>query len=98
MSYRHRAQHFGVSGTTLRRILKDDLHLFPYKVQLTQRILQTDRPRRLEYGQTVARMVQAEPDLWKQILMTDEAHFTLSGVVNKQNCRIWGTENPHGDP
>lgn len=95
VSYRHRAQHFGVSGTTMRRILKDDLHLFPYKVQLTQRILPTDRPRRLEYGQTVARMVDAEPDFWKQILMTDEAHFTLSGAVNKQNCRIWGTENPH---
>lgn len=88
VSYRRRAQHFGVSGTTLRRILKDDLHLFPYKVQSTQRILPTDHPRRLEYDQT-------EPDFWKQILMTDEAHFTLSGGVNKQNCHIWGTENPY---
>ena len=25
----------------------------------------------------------------------DEAHFDLGGYVNKQNCRIWGTENPH---
>ena len=25
----------------------------------------------------------------------DEAHFDLGGHVNKQNCRIWGTENPH---
>nr|CAI5835285.1 unnamed protein product [Callosobruchus analis] len=32
MSYRRRAQQFGVSGTTLRRILKNDLRLFPYKV------------------------------------------------------------------
>ena len=24
-----------------------------------------------------------------------EAHFDLDGYVNKQNCHIWGTENPH---
>uniref|UniRef100_A0A8D9EM93 Transposase n=1 Tax=Cacopsylla melanoneura TaxID=428564 RepID=A0A8D9EM93_9HEMI len=33
--------------------------------------------------------------------MSDEAHFHLSGYVNKQNCRFWGTENPricHEEP
>ncbi|GBN82707.1 hypothetical protein AVEN_156381-1 [Araneus ventricosus] len=25
----------------------------------------------------------------------DEAHFHLDGCVNRQNWRIWGTENPH---
>jgi len=27
-------------------------------------------------------------------LMTDEAHFHLSGYVNKQNYRYWAPENP----
>ena len=31
----------------------------------------------------------------KKITFSDEAHFDLGGYVNKQNCRIWGTENPH---
>ena len=26
--------------------------------------------------------------------MSDEAHLYLGGYVNKQNCRIWGLENP----
>ena len=30
----------------------------------------------------------------KKIISSDEAHFDLVGYVNKQNCRIWGTENP----
>ena len=30
-------------------------------------------------------------------LTEDEAHFDLGGYVNKQNCRIWGTENPHAN-
>ena len=31
----------------------------------------------------------------KKIIFSDEAHFDLGGYVNKQNCRIWDTENPH---
>ena len=30
----------------------------------------------------------------KKIIFLDEAHFDLGGYVNKQNYRIWGTENP----
>ena len=33
--------------------------------------------------------------LAKKIIFSDEAHFDLGGYVNKQNCRIWDTENPH---
>ena len=29
----------------------------------------------------------------KKIIFSDEAHFSLGGYVNKQNWRIWGTEN-----
>ena len=29
----------------------------------------------------------------KKIIFSAEAHFDLQ--QNKQNCRIWGTENPH---
>ena len=31
----------------------------------------------------------------KKIIFSDEAHFDLGGCVNKQNCRIWGRENPY---
>ena len=31
----------------------------------------------------------------KKIIISDEALFDLGGSVNKQNGRIWGTENPH---
>ena len=35
------------------------------------------------------------PILAKKNIFSDEAHFDLRGYVNKQNCRIWGAENPH---
>ena len=30
----------------------------------------------------------------KKIIFSNKAHFDLFGYVNKQNCRIWFTENP----
>ena len=33
--------------------------------------------------------------LAKKNHLFDEAHFDLGGYVNKQNCRILDTENPH---
>ena len=32
-------------------------------------------------------------DFGKKIIFSNEAHFDLGGYVDKQNCRIWGTEN-----
>ena len=34
-------------------------------------------------------------DFGKNIIFSDEAHFDLGRYVNKQDCRICGTENPH---
>ena len=31
----------------------------------------------------------------KKIIFSDEAHLDLDGYVSKENCRPWGTENPH---
>ena len=35
------------------------------------------------------------PILAKKINFLAEAYFDLGGYVNKQNCHILGTENPH---
>ena len=31
----------------------------------------------------------------KKVIFSYEAHFDLGGYENKQNCRIWGTENAY---
>jgi len=33
-------------------------------------------------------------DFFDKIILSDKAHFHLGGYMNKQNCRIWGSENP----
>ena len=39
--------------------------------------------------------LQKMPILKKKIIFSYEAHFDLGGYIKKQNCPIWGTENPH---
>ena len=50
----------------------------------------------LEQSWEIIRQIdlQKMPILAERIIFSDEAHFDLGGHVNKQNCRIWGTENP----
>ena len=31
----------------------------------------------------------------RNILFTNEAHFTRDGVNNTRNCNLWGRDNPH---
>lgn len=91
---RRRAAQLGTSRRTLERIIHDDLHIFPYKIQVTQLLLPTDKPHRLDYAKFVVKMAENDGDFWRQIIMSDEAHFSLNGAVNKQNCRFYAIENP----
>lgn len=94
MSQRRRAQSLNLSLGTMNRILRKDLHLFPYKIQMTQQLLPADKPRRLAYGKFVKEMVVADDEFRRKIVMSDEANFELCGNVHKHNCRIYGTSNP----
>ena len=46
-------------------------------------------------GKWACERLAEDADFGIKIIFADEAHFDLGGYVNKQNCRIWGTENPH---
>ena len=59
-SIRRRSHHFGMSRTSLHRILSDDLHLYPYKVQLVQNLKPTAHQQRLNYSIQIQRLVTEE--------------------------------------
>ena len=44
-----------------------------------------DIPRRFEYFKKMKNLIKKNPELFNEIIMSDEAHFTLSGSMNKQN-------------
>jgi len=88
------ASSLGISQTSVRRILHEDLSMHPYKLVVAQKLNPADHPRRKLFAEKLLSAFENEEIPLHNLLITDEAHFYLSGHVNHQNCRFWATENP----
>ena len=52
-----------------------------------------DHHQRLEYSESFLRLCE-DATFIENIIFSDEAHFHLTGHVNRHNSRIWSDENP----
>ena len=93
-STRRLAQQVNIPRTSVNRILKQDLRLYPYKVQVVQQLLPADKLQRKTFAEWVNNICREEEYFTQHLITSDEAHFDLSGYVNKQNCRFWGRKGP----
>ncbi|GBN79769.1 hypothetical protein AVEN_56597-1 [Araneus ventricosus] len=84
------ASALGLSQRSLRRILHEDLKFHPNKMMLVQEMKECNWPNRKKCCEVLLENVV--PD--DVVLSSDEAHFHLSGCVNKQNFRYWAESNP----
>lgn len=93
-SIRRRAAELGIPRESTRLILRVDLGQHPYKMVLTQKLKPEDHRMRREFANWALTMLGANPNFGRTIIFSDEAHFWLSGHVNKQNCRYWSDHQP----
>ena len=84
------AKESGISQTAVHRILRNKLHLYPYKLQTNQHLSCRDKQKRVEFANLI---LNSQIDL-DTILWTDESYFNLSGQVYKHNSIIWAAEKP----
>ncbi|KFM62835.1 hypothetical protein X975_24013, partial [Stegodyphus mimosarum] len=81
--------------STVYKVIIKTLRLHAYKVQIVH-VLEPDvRPRRIAFATDLLRRIEDDAEFLKSIMFSDEASFHLSGIVNRHNVRIWGSENPH---
>ncbi|XP_069120330.1 uncharacterized protein [Argopecten irradians] len=69
------------SKSSAQRILKFYLKLTPYKISVMQHLKESDIASRLRF----TNWVLEHDDILESVWFSDEAHFTLSAKVNKQN-------------
>ena len=93
-SARRHSVSLGLSEAKVRHILHKDLHFYPYKIQVTHALHERDYVNRINFCQNFLQLMNQNQDLVNNLLMNDEAHFYLSGFVNKQNYRYWSATNP----
>jgi len=88
-SARKHTAALGISDRTVRRILHTDLRMHPYKIMVAQELSVTDWETRRTLSEDILQHVPPTAVL----RCSDEAHFYLSGTVNKQNFRYWAENN-----
>jgi len=79
------------SYSSVYRMFRFDLKYFPNTISVMQHLKESDVESRVEF----ARWMQKHLELLSPMWFSDEYHFYLNNVVNKQNCRFWGTEKPN---
>lgn len=65
-----------------------------YKIQVVHKIPSDCTVKRLNFSLEILEKLNKEIDPDK-IWCSDEAHFYLSGEINRQNYRNWGTNIQH---
>lgn len=92
---KHRASlELAISRSSLRRIM-EGLKLKMYKPRLMHGLLEDDPDRRLQFCEIILNEETQGNGILEKITWSDEAHFKLSGAVNRHNCVYYSTENPH---
>ena len=78
----------------MQRVIHYNLKLFPYKVKILQKQTDVNKRERVEFCQSISERIENNPGVLNLILFSDEAHFHLSGHVNKQNMRLGHLNSP----
>jgi hypothetical protein len=83
------SQATGIPRSSVHRILRHKLNLWPYHLQLKHHLEPQDLQHRVEFADW---FLDNMVDSLSSILWTDEAYFRLNGEVNTHNAVIWAKE------
>jgi hypothetical protein len=86
-SARKHAQALGMSNSSVWRILRSDLDLHPYNLQIVHSLKDQDKEVHLQFCRQFQWILNEDPDLPNNLLIIDEANFHLHDTVSKQN--LW---------
>ncbi len=80
------AKEAGISPTSMRRLVRSNLHLTPYKLQRRQMLTEKTKLKRLERSKALLRKLHA--GTLKNLVFSDEKLSTVQMKYNPQNDRI----------
>ena len=95
-SIRKMAKDLQKSRGTIRRIVKEDLGMKPFKMLRRHLISQGSKAKRLERTKKMLQAMRSAGD--KVFIWSDEKIFTVEPQVNTQNDRVLATSSASVDP
>ena len=91
LSIRKTSNLVPASPSTIRKVLRKDLNMKPYKVRKSFKLLPADFEKRVKF---VDYINSRRINLKTSFICSDEAYFYLHGGHNIQNTRIWAQFQP----
>ena len=82
-SLRRRSSEVGLTKSTVQRTMKQDLNLYPYKLEIKQTLTDKDKEKRFQMSTWFNEMMENDEHWVGKIWFSDEAHFHLDGSVNR---------------
>ena len=95
VSARKLALELEMSDRSMRRILRDDLGLRPYKKTVQPCLTDAQKAKRVQFANLIRRHFRKEARMW--ILFSDEKMFDIDGIYNAQNDRVWAVDRTTAD-
>jgi hypothetical protein len=89
------SRELGIPRSTVHNIVHKRLRLRAYKLQLLHHIKPDDHRKRTDFTVEMLSRIEENDSYLDLVLFSDESTFHVCGKVNRNNCRIWGSENPH---
>ena len=83
-----------LSRSTIQRILRLDLQLYPYLITRRHGLQPSDYPLRVQFADWFLAQHNLDDDFINNIWWTDESHIYLNGYVNTHNAIHWGSQRP----
>ena len=74
--------------------MRKELKLKPYKIQTCQVLTNLNKIKRVAFSEKFLTCVKNDKSFLDRVIFSDEAYFSLIGLVNKQNTRFWGDSKP----
>jgi len=89
-----RSHELGINWESVRRFLIADFHMYPYRIQIKQKLTPDNMWKRVIMRQWFCDKIDAVPDCLDNVWCSDEAHFLLPGHMNSKNYIFWGITPP----
>jgi hypothetical protein len=71
------------------------LSLRAYKIQMIHAPKPSDQVARTNFTLDKLQRIYVSPEFLLQVCFLHKAMFHVNGVVNRYNCSIWSSQNPH---
>ena len=77
-----------------QRILRNDLNLTPFHIQVKQRLKPADYVARMEMCERFLQADAEDEDFINRVWFSDESHFYLDGKIHARNAIYWANGPP----